>query len=59
MLNKPANARYVDIDRQGFVDLLVEAAEFYGKEERKRMNKQPDAAGLRHWRGRRGRHPAV
>ena len=33
VLNKPANARVImDIDRQGFVDLLVEAAEFYGKE---------------------------
>ena len=33
VLNKPANARVImGIDRQGFVDLLVEAAEFYGKE---------------------------
>ena len=33
VLNKPANARVImDIDRQGFVDLLVEAAEYYGKE---------------------------
>jgi len=33
VLNKPANARVImDIDRQGFVDLLVEAAEFYGRE---------------------------
>ena len=33
VLNKPANARVImDIDRQGFVDLLAEAAEFYGKE---------------------------
>jgi len=33
VLNKPANARVImDIDRQGFVDLLVEAAEFYGEE---------------------------
>ena len=32
VLNKPANARVImDIDRQGFVDLLAEAAEFYGK----------------------------
>ena len=33
VLNKAANARVImDIDRQGFVDLLVEAAEFYTKE---------------------------
>ena len=32
VLNKPANARVImDIDRQGFVDLLAEAAECYGK----------------------------
>ncbi|MEA4869331.1 MAG: nucleoside hydrolase [Christensenella sp.] len=33
VLNKPANARVImEIDRQGFVDLLAEAAEYYGKE---------------------------
>jgi pyrimidine-specific ribonucleoside hydrolase len=33
VLNKPANARVIlGIDRQGFVDLLVEAAEYYGKD---------------------------
>jgi pyrimidine-specific ribonucleoside hydrolase len=32
VLNQPANAQVImDIDRQGFVDLLVEAAEHYGK----------------------------
>lgn len=33
ILKRPANARVVlDIDRKAFVDLLVEAAEYYGKE---------------------------
>jgi len=33
ILKKPANARVIlDIDRKAFVDLLVEAAEYYGKE---------------------------
>ncbi len=32
VLNKPANARVImGIDREAFVDLLVEAAEYYGK----------------------------
>ena len=33
VLGKPANARVIlGIDRKAFVDLLVEAAEHYGKE---------------------------
>jgi len=33
ILKKPVNARVIlDIDRKAFVDLLVEAAEYYGKE---------------------------
>ncbi|MEZ4508831.1 MAG: hypothetical protein R2881_04045 [Eubacteriales bacterium] len=53
---KPANARVImDIDREAFVDLLAEAAAHM--ERRQAYEQTANAAGLRHGRGRRGRHP--